>query len=603
MKRIISVLLAVVLIVGTFAVSAVAVFAAGEPTLSFNSTTTSAGKQVTLELSVENNPGIAALIVTPQFDSDNLTLTAVENGAIISDFTNSANQVWVNATDVNTNGIFAKYTFTVSNTAPYGDYQISLKVQECVNASKQTVNFVVNAGNITVSAVKPETEYTPIEDFVYTPKTGKKENTITIHQYKGTSDAIVIAPSYEIGGKIYVVKTVALVNPEEDYFVEDDDVRYGLKSISIPETVTSIGEMWLYDFTGLENVTVLGADTVIAEDAIAPEDNNADMVVYGYSDSTAQTFADNNDFDFVALDKKFDEYNGIIGANLTLGDRIGVNFFTSKSDFNDGAYNNPYIKYSVAGQEGVIELVDPVEDSVKGTVYKFALPKFAPQLLGDEISAELHAEFGGQDVVCGTKTYSAKEYCYSVINSSSVKNKLNTLAVDLLNFGAEAQLYKNYKTDTLVNADLGAKAAWATAERTVNSVFAKSGSGAVEIKGANLNIGESIAIQFYVKADSYEDLHFVVKNETKNKFYTYTAADLVADQGMMKLKFGKLSPAQMDNSVSITAYNSNDEAVSATVIYSVESYAQQFWATENMGPLVKAMIKYGDSSKSYIGEE
>ena len=85
-----------------------------------------------------------------------------------------------------------------------------------------------------------------------------------------------------------------------------------LKKVTVPNQVTQISEQAFYS-PNLESIAIYDPNCEIADNAIANSrvyDNNAkkyvysfDGVIYGYTDSTAQKYAEDKGFAFAALDK------------------------------------------------------------------------------------------------------------------------------------------------------------------------------------------------------------------------------------------------------------------------------------------------------------
>ena len=86
----------------------------------------------------------------------------------------------------------------------------------------------------------------------------------------------------------------------------------GLISVTIGNSVTSIGSCAFYKCTGLTSITIPDSVTDIGYEAFGYyyDENEEEMVelpdftIYGYTDSAAETYANENGFNFVALDEE-----------------------------------------------------------------------------------------------------------------------------------------------------------------------------------------------------------------------------------------------------------------------------------------------------------
>ena len=142
---------------------------------------------------------------------------------------------------------------------------------------------------------------------------------------------------------------------------------------------------------------------------------------------------------------------GIKDMDVSLGEDIMVRFYTD-STTDDGS------KLVVAfdGKEYEITQSQYVEN--KGNAFMFI--GVTPQKLGDEMTATLYGADGVQ--IGETKTVSVKSYLerllalsYEDSGLSQLKYQaMRELCVNMLNYGAAAQTYVDYKTDNLVNKDL-----------------------------------------------------------------------------------------------------------------------------------------------------
>lgn len=112
----------------------------------------SAGKQFTVTVDIEENPGFSYLELTPVY-SDVFTLVSVENGQLLTDFTKGIQYIWTADNDVKTDGRLATLTFTAAESAEAGEYSIGFAVRSCVNYDEQNVDAAVVGGKIEISDI------------------------------------------------------------------------------------------------------------------------------------------------------------------------------------------------------------------------------------------------------------------------------------------------------------------------------------------------------------------------------------------------------------------------------------------------------------------
>lgn len=86
----------------------------------------------------------------------------------------------------------------------------------------------------------------------------------------------------------------------------------------------------------------------------------------------------------------------------------------------------------------------------------FNFKKQAAKQMYDYVYARAYTNQGGEKVYGNLNKYNVVEYAYKVLGKTSAginDNKARALASAVLEYGATAQTYLNYKTDTLANAD------------------------------------------------------------------------------------------------------------------------------------------------------
>ncbi len=290
------------------------------------------------------------------------------------------------------------------------------------------------------------------------------------------------------------------------------------------------------------------------------------------------------------------------GASITLTDSIAVNYMIKKSVVDVLGYDELAINFTFRGKDYTVS-----EYTENGEYYVFTFDKIAPHRITDIIYATLCGTKDGVSYTSLTSEYSVERYCYNMLEKYSDDEQLRTLLVDLLNYGAEAQIYTDYNTDNLANADLtAAQKAWETSgdvttESVQNLKYKVIDNPTVKWKGAGLYLDEAATLRFTIQTDSVENL--VVKATCGTTTFEVSASEFVKRSGtedMYYVYIRGVNVTQMRESVYLTVLNGETE-VSNTICYSVESYANaQIGGSDTaLSKLLVAMIKYGDSAKAY----
>lgn len=123
-----------------------------------------AGKTVTVDISLKNNPGIVAAKLNVSYDSSVMTLTDAEeadySGVFFGPVGNKPFVIgWSSAStaDITADGVFARLTFEISGKAAKGEYPITVTLSkgETYNVNLEDVDFAVTDGAVTVRSHLP----------------------------------------------------------------------------------------------------------------------------------------------------------------------------------------------------------------------------------------------------------------------------------------------------------------------------------------------------------------------------------------------------------------------------------------------------------------
>ena len=157
-KRLLALLLALLMCVCLFPASALAEGGA----ISLSSTKAERGEEFSLSVSMDANPGVMYLSLTPVYAGEALELLRME-AAGTGWYVGAKAAVWDGAGDSAFTGPVLTLHFRVKGDAAPGQTSVSLEV-EAVNHSEEDVPFAVSAGRVTVlvpDGTEPAPEHEP----------------------------------------------------------------------------------------------------------------------------------------------------------------------------------------------------------------------------------------------------------------------------------------------------------------------------------------------------------------------------------------------------------------------------------------------------------
>jgi hypothetical protein len=208
-------------------------------------------------------------------------------------------------------------------------------------------------------------------------------------------------------------------------------------------------------------------------------------------------------------------------------------------------------------------------------------------------------------------SYSVATYAYAMLESTK-DTKMLTLCADLLRYGAQAQSYKKYRTDALVDSamtDVHRSYLSNTDSLTFNTTDSFLGdlaSPTITWVGKTLDLGSKVGLKFVFNAKNYggnvENLSMKVSYAGSNgetKTVTLTGAEAYGSTGnQYSFTFYGLLASELRTIVDVAIYNGNTQ-LSETLRYSAESYAAKTGTTA-LAALTKALFAYSDSAKAFF---
>ncbi len=239
---------------------------------------------------------------------------------------------------------------------------------------------------------------------------------------------------------------------------------------------------------------------------------------------------------------------------------------------------------------------------------KVVLESIAATEMCSQLRATIYGYKNGMEYKGDTDTYSVETYALSQLNKASSGEKLRRLCVDLLNYGAAAQIYKNYNVAFLANSRLTQEQKAYGSDPSalkLNSVKTQSNSptASVIFKGNALLMESKVEIMFVFPAaeNLYVDVSYtdsdgqaITRRYTSEDFSYYGGSDQY-----YSITVDTLSASEM--SVPVTAKLYRDKLWQSSCTYSIESYCASKAQTQDaLGECCTMMMLYGNSAVAYF---
>ena len=372
----------------------------------------------------------------------------------------------------------------------------------------------------------------------------------------------------------------------------------GLQQVTVPANVTMVSD---YAFSGCAALTTVSfegnAPDYLGDNAFQ---NVTSTVYYPANDETwtediMQQYG--GTLTWVAYGEAEEELFELSGANLTLGDGLDMNFYIEPSKVAEGYYAVITRSYADSREDHVVTVPYADWNSMMGEIFYVTYTGIAAKEMGDNVSVVIYNASG--EAVSKPWNDSVQAYAVRMLNDNPTE-KLQTLLVDMLNYGAEAQTYFGYNTDDLVTDVLtDAQKACATASYETESKLV-SGTGRA---GTALTLKNRITLDFIFKnsaiGSDYTGLYAIA---TYTDHYGDTVETRIDTVKVFSDSYGYvsvpgLSTADYGQAVTCTVYDAEDNVL-AWATDSIEGYAHRMRG--HLPEMVEAIIKFGQSAYNFF---
>lgn len=231
--------------------------------------------------------------------------------------------------------------------------------------------------------------------------------------------------------------------------------------------------------------------------------------------------------------------------------------------------------------------------------------------MNDVYEATLHMTKDGVAYVSTLDSYSIADYAYSQLNKPNFPEKLKKVCANMLQYGAAAQIWKNYRTDALATERMTEEhKAYLVDPSTV--VFGDNSAKlndidnpTIKLIGKSLSLESKVIIRFIIDATNWKDrlhelsLHVTYKTleGTTETVVIDTCEEYLLERNFYSFSFDSLRSAELRSVVSAAVYH-GDTQISTTMQYSVDSYGNG--KTGTMLALCQAMIAYSDTALAFF---
>jgi hypothetical protein len=219
---------------------------------------------------------------------------------------------------------------------------------------------------------------------------------------------------------------------------------------------------------------------------------------------------------------------------------------------------------------------------------------------------------GGVEYISQTDSYSVAAYAYTALNQNT-DSKMLALCANLLRYGAEAQSYKKYRTDALVDAamtETHRSYLWDTAALNFTTTDKKLGDLAnptITWVGKTLDLGSKVGVKYVFNTKNYTgnlaDLSMKISyldSKGVAQTVTLTGAQAYGSTGTQySFTFYGLLASEL-RTVLDAAIFQGETQLSETLRYSAETYAYNTRGNV-LEPLCRALFAYSDSALIFFG--
>lgn len=362
-----------------------------------------------------------------------------------------------------------------------------------------------------------------------------------------------------------------------------------LTSVVIPNSITNINNSVFYNCSLLKTIIYCGTEAqwnAVVKDEKWNNRVSATVQFHNYVDGVCTECGDDpnaTECEHTTIEnglctecKAWDGVTPVIfAAGVSLGEDLTINYYAY---IPEHMYN---VDMRFTMNDNVVIVRGSYEENENS--YLFVFDGIAPQLMGDNIKAELVFE---DEIIATKDNYSILQNAKNLLEDLDEDNEAVVLIKAMLNYGAAAQQYADYNSDAPVNSGYETDGVAPDASVSVRDIVNNTGDSIFKAAGVYFNNVNKL----YVKITSAEKPavsingeEAVVESYGNGEWIVYTDGILVTD---------------FDETFTFVI-TSNPQL--PTLTYSINSYTYVKQGSENakMRALAIATYAYGVAAEAF----
>lgn len=287
------------------------------------------------------------------------------------------------------------------------------------------------------------------------------------------------------------------------------------------------------------------------------------------------------------------------GYTVSLEGDIGVNYYTIIPE--DVDLERDYIKFTLddGSDEKIVYLKDATKVTYQGTTYSVFKIRVPAKKMTSVIDAKLYVN----GKWAAEKWWSVKQYADYILDNPSLYKKAEPLVRAMLHYGAYAQIFFDYKTDKLANANLINDYTYSLDDAVFTRPYDSSKTNlpaGLTFSNVSLTLETNTTLNLYFTDNTNKNIIFKLVNGTKE-----TTITPVVSGGQKLIKISNIPANRLADDFKIKIVVEGD-STEYFVTYSPMNYAynvinreENEVRTPELKNLMKALYLYSEAAKAY----